>query len=118
MLLGTKLSASGWRRGKTRSEPVLDTSRDISIVIPAYHEEGRLGPTLDRILDFVRQHAWDAEVIGGWRLAGSYRRHGARLCQESWDCPPAGDAAKPRQGLLCSQRRDECTGDNHPFHGC
>jgi len=41
----------------------LDASCDISIVIPAYHEEGRLGRTLDQILDFIRQQTWDAEVI-------------------------------------------------------
>jgi glycosyltransferase involved in cell wall biosynthesis len=41
----------------------LNTSCDISIVIPAYNERARLGPTLDRVLDFIRQQAWDAEVI-------------------------------------------------------
>lgn len=35
----------------------------ISIVIPAYNESARLGPTLERVLAFVHQHAWDAEVI-------------------------------------------------------
>ena len=44
-------------------EPLLDTSYDISIVIPAYNEESRLRPTLDRVLDFIRLQAWDAEVI-------------------------------------------------------
>jgi dolichyl-phosphate beta-glucosyltransferase len=41
----------------------LTNSYSISIVIPAYNESTRLGPTLDRVLDFVRQQAWDAEVI-------------------------------------------------------
>ena len=41
----------------------MDISYDISIVIPAYNEEARLGPTLDRVLHFVRLYAWDAEVI-------------------------------------------------------
>jgi dolichyl-phosphate beta-glucosyltransferase len=41
----------------------LETSCDISIVIPAYNEESRLSPTLDRVLNFVRQRVWDAEVI-------------------------------------------------------
>ncbi len=41
----------------------MDTSCGISIVIPAYNESARLGRTLDRVLDFVRQKAWDAEVI-------------------------------------------------------
>lgn len=35
----------------------------ISIVIPAYNESARLGPTLDRVTNFVRDQAWDAEVI-------------------------------------------------------
>src|SRR5579863_2066381 len=34
-----------------------------SIVIPAYNEETRLGATLDRILAYVRQQGWDAEII-------------------------------------------------------
>lgn len=41
----------------------MNPSRGITIVIPAYNEAKRLGPTLDRVLDFVRQQAWDAEVI-------------------------------------------------------
>ena len=41
----------------------MDTTYNISIIIPAYNEEARLGPTLNRVLDFVRQQAWDAEVI-------------------------------------------------------
>jgi glycosyltransferase involved in cell wall biosynthesis len=41
----------------------LDTSYNISIVIPAYNEEARLGPTLNRVLNFIRLQAWDAEVI-------------------------------------------------------
>ena len=41
----------------------MNSSCGISIVIPAYNESARLGPTLDRVLDFVRQEAWDAEVI-------------------------------------------------------
>jgi glycosyltransferase involved in cell wall biosynthesis len=32
-------------------------------VIPAYNEGERLGPTLDRVLTFICQHPWDAEVI-------------------------------------------------------
>ena len=32
-------------------------------MIPAYNESARLGPTLDRVLTFIRQQAWDAEVI-------------------------------------------------------
>jgi dolichyl-phosphate beta-glucosyltransferase len=42
---------------------LLNTSCGLSIVIPAYNEGTRLSPTLDRVLDFVRQQNWDAEVI-------------------------------------------------------
>ena len=34
-----------------------------SIVIPAYNESARLGATLERVLAFVNQQGWDAEVI-------------------------------------------------------
>jgi glycosyltransferase involved in cell wall biosynthesis len=34
-----------------------------SIVIPAYNEGKRLGPTLEKVLAYVRQQGWDAEVI-------------------------------------------------------
>ena len=41
----------------------MPTSCEISIVIPAYNEESRLGSTLDCILDFIRRQEWAAEVI-------------------------------------------------------
>jgi dolichyl-phosphate beta-glucosyltransferase len=34
-----------------------------SIVIPAYNEGQRLGETLEKVLAYVRQQRWDAEVI-------------------------------------------------------
>lgn len=34
-----------------------------SIVIPAYNESARLGTTLEKVLAYVRQQEWDAEVI-------------------------------------------------------
>jgi dolichyl-phosphate beta-glucosyltransferase len=34
-----------------------------SIVIPAYNEGARLGATLEKVLAYVRQQGWDAEVI-------------------------------------------------------
>lgn len=36
---------------------------DYSIVIPAYNEGQRLGATLEKVLAYVRQRGWDAEVI-------------------------------------------------------
>jgi dolichyl-phosphate beta-glucosyltransferase len=38
-------------------------SMTYSIVIPAYNEGKRLAPTLDRVLGYVHQQGWDAEVI-------------------------------------------------------
>jgi len=35
----------------------------ISIVIPAYNEQDRLAPTLDRVLDFAQQSGWNAEIL-------------------------------------------------------
>jgi glycosyltransferase involved in cell wall biosynthesis len=34
-----------------------------SIVIPAYNESERLAPTLEKVLAYVHQQGWDAEVI-------------------------------------------------------
>jgi dolichyl-phosphate beta-glucosyltransferase len=34
-----------------------------SIIIPAYNEGARLGATLDRVLNYVTEQGWDAEVI-------------------------------------------------------
>ena len=35
----------------------------ISIVIPAFNEGERLAPSLERVLSFVRQREWEAEII-------------------------------------------------------
>jgi glycosyltransferase involved in cell wall biosynthesis len=54
----------GFSAGKIgRIEIILNNSCEISIVIPAYNESTRLGRTLDRVLNFIRQQGWDAEVI-------------------------------------------------------
>jgi dolichyl-phosphate beta-glucosyltransferase len=34
-----------------------------SIIIPAYNEGARLGATLDRVLSYVAEQRWDAEII-------------------------------------------------------
>ena len=41
----------------------MTASPTFSIVIPAYNEEERLGPTLDRVLAFARDSGWKAEII-------------------------------------------------------
>lgn len=40
-----------------------DRERRHSIVIPAYNESGRVGPTLERMLAHVAERGWDAEII-------------------------------------------------------
>jgi len=39
------------------------TPPDISIIIPAYNEERRLPPTLERIRDYLALRHWNAEII-------------------------------------------------------
>lgn len=36
---------------------------DYSIVIPAYNESVRILPTLDRVLAYIQQEGWDAEIV-------------------------------------------------------
>lgn len=54
----------------------MDISCDISIVIPAYNEQERLGPTLDKVLEFVQRRGWSAEVIV---VDGASRDHTAQI---------------------------------------
>ncbi|HXI18563.1 MAG TPA: glycosyltransferase, partial [Chloroflexota bacterium] len=35
----------------------------LSLVIPAFNEEGRLGPTLERVLTFFQERPYATEVI-------------------------------------------------------
>ena len=39
------------------------SSPSITIVIPAYNEAERLGPTLDRVIAFAQNKQWNAEII-------------------------------------------------------
>ena len=41
----------------------MTTFPSVSIVIPAYNEEERLGPTLERILAFTQSRDWNAEIL-------------------------------------------------------
>src|ERR1700731_4339118 len=40
-----------------------DKKMTYSIVIPAYNEGQRLAPSLEKVLAYVQQQGWDAEVI-------------------------------------------------------
>ena len=35
----------------------------MSIILPAYNEEKRLGPTLERILEYLENKPWEAEIV-------------------------------------------------------
>ena len=41
----------------------MDLAPIYSIVIPAYNESERIGPTLDRVLAYVRERKWNAEIL-------------------------------------------------------
>jgi len=41
----------------------LSLPQSISVVIPAYNESGRLSASLKRVLAFVHQQGWEAEII-------------------------------------------------------
>ncbi|MGA9771518.1 MAG: dolichyl-phosphate beta-glucosyltransferase [Blastocatellia bacterium] len=82
----------------------------LSIIIPAYNEETRIGPTLDRILEFLRRASYRAEVIvvddgskdqtAGVvaRRANDYREagHGLRVLTNS---PNRGKGYSVRRGV-------------------
>ena len=59
---------NSWQ-GKKQRQTRLSGERTIlqnltySIVIPAYNEGARLGPTLEKVLAYIAQHGCDAEVI-------------------------------------------------------
>ena len=59
MRLGVRNRSDYFRKVRLALTP----SREISIVIPAYNESARLGRTLDKVLKFVQESAWKAEVI-------------------------------------------------------
>jgi dolichyl-phosphate beta-glucosyltransferase len=55
------MAVACYQEFRAENEPLLDPT--YSIVIPAYNESQRLGGTLDKVLAYVRSHAWNAEVI-------------------------------------------------------
>src|SRR5262249_6907733 len=40
-----------------------DVRMDLSVVIPAYNEERRIGPTLERILAYLGARTWSSEIL-------------------------------------------------------
>jgi len=63
------------------------TTFDYSIIIPAYNESARIIPTLDRVVAYIQQQCWEAEIIvvnDGSRdetaeLARAYAARNARI---------------------------------------
>jgi dolichyl-phosphate beta-glucosyltransferase len=88
----------------------LTTSSGISIVIPAFNESTRLGPTLDRVLEFICEQSWDVEVIvvddgsrdGTAELVREYARRSpiVRLVQNEGN---RGKGYSVRNGVLHAQ---------------
>ena len=101
-----------------RAAPFFCPSCEISIVIPAYNEESRLGATLDRILNSVRRRQWPAEiiVIDGCSQDGtaalvrhySHQHSNVRLLQIP---------SNRGKGYCMRGGSDECPRPHHPFHG-
>ena len=88
----------------------MTTSSGISIVIPAFNESARLGPTLDRVLEFICEQSWDVEVIvvddgsrdGTAELVREYARRSpiVRLVQNEGN---RGKGYSVRNGVLHAQ---------------
>lgn len=36
---------------------------ELSVIIPAFNEQQRLGPTLERVAEYLEQQPWDAEIV-------------------------------------------------------
>ncbi len=79
-------------------------SIDLSIVIPAYNEERRLAPTLERVQQYLREQEYRAEVIvvdnnSRDATAEVAARAGATVLKE----PRQGKGAAVRTGMLAAE---------------
>jgi len=75
----------------------------LSVVIPAYNEESRLGPTLARIQHYLAAQSYQAEIIvvdnaSADATSEVARRAGARVLRE----PLRGKGAAVRAGMLAA----------------
>ncbi len=83
---------------------------DLSVVIPAYNEEGRLGPTLDRVDSYLRARGGDHEILvvddgssdGTARLVSAHPARGLRLVRQPGN---RGKGAALRRGVAESRGR-------------
>lgn len=78
---------------------------EVSVVIPAYNEEARLGATLDRVLEYARESGLDCEILvvdDGSKddtasLAETYADRGVRLLRNPGN---RGKGYSVRHGML------------------
>jgi dolichyl-phosphate beta-glucosyltransferase len=84
---------------------------DLSIVIPAYNESRRLGPTLRRVVDYLRQSGTAYEVLvvddgstdGTAGVAGAFTAEGVRVLRQEVN---RGKGAVIKVGVLASRGRE------------
>lgn len=86
---------------------VAATSLDLSVVIPAYQEADRIGPTLRRIVDYLRGRGVRYEVLvvddgctdGTAAVAEEFAADGVRVLRQ----PQSGKGAAVRRGVAASR---------------
>lgn len=84
---------------------------DLSVVIPAYNEALRLGPTLRRVVDYLRSEGRPFEVLvvddgstdATSEVAQEYAAEGVRLLRQEVN---RGKGAVVKAGVLASQGRE------------
>ena len=84
---------------------------DLSIVIPAFNEAQRLGPTLRRVVDYLRRNGADYEVLvvddgstdATAEVAGEFAREGVRVLRQEVN---RGKGAVLKAGVLASRGRE------------
>lgn len=84
---------------------------DLSVVIPAYNEALRLGPTLERVVGYLRQKGESYEVLvvddgstdATAEVAGQFATDGVRVLRQEVN---RGKGAVIKAGVLASQGRE------------
>lgn len=84
---------------------------DLSVVIPAFNESSRLGPTLRRIVDYLRQSGTRSEVLvvddgstdGTSEVARAFASEGVRVLRQDVN---RGKGAVLKAGVLESRGRE------------
>lgn len=84
---------------------------DLSVIIPAYNEALRLGPTLERVVEYLQRRGLRYEVLvvddgstdGTAKVAESFAEDGVRLLRQDVN---RGKGAVLRDGVLASRGRE------------